>query len=271
MQIDSSTRLFGIIGRPVGHSLSPVMHNAAFEHLGINAVYLAFETDSPGKAMEAVKTLGIRGLSITVPNKETVMGFLDEIHETARDIGAVNTVRNQHGRLQGINTDWIGAVEAIKAATSVQGSRVVVLGAGGSARAVIFGLTREGAVVHIANRTVEKAQRLADEFGCTYSGIEGLSAVGGDILINTTSVGMGSMEGVSPVKEEELDGFSLVMDIVYGRKETRLLKDARKHGCRVIPGTRMLLFQAVAQFDFWTGRKAPVNIMERALMAALAG
>ncbi len=270
MRIDASTKLYGIIGRPVGHSLSPAMHNAAFEHLGINAVYLAFETDSPERAMVAVRTLGIRGLSVTVPNKETVMDFLDETDETARQIGAVNTVKNLDGRLYGINTDWIGAVEALKAETGIRGRTAVVLGAGGSARAVAFGLAREGARVHIANRTVEKARKLAREFGCTFSGLRDLPQVEGAILVNTTSVGMGSLAGISPVPEEELDGFSLVMDIVYGREQTRLLKDAESRGCRIIRGTEMLLYQAASQFEFWTGRQAPVEVMKKALMDAMS-
>ncbi len=268
MRIDASTELFGIIGRPVGHSLSPAMHNAAFEHWGINAVYLAFETDSPAKAADAARTLGIKGLSVTVPHKETIMDFLDEIDETARQIGAVNTVKNLEGHLSGTNTDWIGAVEALRAVTEIKGRRIVVLGAGGSARAAVYGLTRAGALVHIANRTVEKAGRLAREFGCSFSGLDELSQTEADILINTTSVGMTPLQNISPVPEKELDRFSVVMDIVYGSKKTRLITDAERHGCRTVPGTQMLLHQAAAQFEYWTERQAPFEVMKKALLEA---
>ena len=271
MRIDAGTSLYGILGKPVSHSLSPAMHNAAFESEGINAVYLAFETDSPGRALEAVRTLGIKGLSVTVPNKETIMAFLDKIDETAGAIGAVNTVKNLSGRLTGINTDWIGAVEALRTKTHLKGKRAVVLGAGGSARAVVFGLLRAGALVHIANRTVEKAGALAGEFGCSFSGLEDFSEAGGDILINTTSVGMGELAGVSPVPEAGLAGFSLVMDIVYGAGRTRLLLDAEKMGCATVSGREMLLYQAAGQFEFWTGLKAPLKIMRRALVDAQTG
>ena len=271
MRIDAATALYGIIGRPVRHSLSPAMHNAAFEHEGINAVYIAFETDSPGRAMDAVRTLGIRGLSVTVPNKETVMAFLDEMDETARRIGAVNTVKNRKGCIEGINTDWIGAVKALKEAAALRGKKAVVIGAGGSARAVVFGLVKEGAEVHIVNRTVEKAGRLAEEFDCSFSGLDGLSAADGDILINTTSVGMGGLQGLSPVPDGELGKFSIVMDIVYGSRKTRLLLDAERAGCITIQGTEMLLHQAAAQFEYWTGRKAPLEVMKKALLDSQAG
>lgn len=271
MQVDAGTGLYGIIGKPVGHSLSPAMHNAAFESQGINAVYLAFETDSPGKALEAVRTLGIRGLSVTVPNKEGIITFLDKTDETAATIGAVNTVKNSGGRLTGINTDWIGAVEALRTKTDLKGKRAIVLGAGGSARAVVFGLLSQGAHVHIANRTIEKAKDLAGEFGCSFSGLEDFSRAGGDILINTTSVGMGELAGVSPVPEAELGRFRLVMDIVYGGTSTRLLLDAERKGCSIVSGKEMLLFQAAGQFEFWTGLKAPAEVMKRALLRAQEG
>ncbi len=268
MRIDAGTSLYGIIGKPVSHSLSPAMHNAAFENGGINAVYLAFETDSSGRALEAVRTLGIRGLSVTVPHKEGIISFLDETDETAGAIGAVNTVKNLGGRLTGINTDWIGAVEALRTKTGLKGKRAVVLGAGGSARAVVFGLLRAGAQVHIANRTVEKAKGLAREFGCSFSGLDDFYGAGGDILINTTSVGMGALAGVSPVPEAGLERFSIVMDIVYGTGRTRLLLDAERRGCSTVSGREMLLYQAAGQFEFWTGLKAPLEIMRKALLHA---
>ncbi len=246
------------------------MHNAAFEHQGINAVYLAFETDRPGPALDAVKTLGIKGLSVTVPNKEAVMDYLDETDDTALRIGAVNTVKNVDGYLIGTNTDWIGAIKALKEVVDIKGRKVVVLGAGGSARAVIFGLLKHGARVHIANRTKDKARRLAEEFHCSFSGLEEVSKMDGQTLINTTSVGMGKLKGLSPIPEEQLERFSVVMDIVYGKDKTKLLRDAESRGCTIIAGIEMLLHQAAAQFEFWTGRKAPFKVMKKALLDAQA-
>lgn len=268
MHIDAATKLYGIIGKPVGHSLSPAMHNAAFQHKGINAVYLAFETGSPEKAVDAVRTIGIKGLSVTVPHKESIMPFLDEIDKTAKRIGAVNTVRNSNGVLSGTNTDWIGAVKALKAVIDLENTEVTVLGAGGSARAVIFGLLKEKAKVHIANRTKEKAGRLAEEFGCSFSGLDDLSGINGAILVNTTSVGMGELRGISPVPKQLLKQFSVVMDIVYGKEKTRLLQDAEEFGCIIVEGIEMLLHQAAAQFEFWTGKKAPFDAMRKALIQA---
>jgi len=268
--IDAYTSLYGIIGRPVRHSLSPAMHNAAFEHEGINAVYLAFETDSPRRAMDAVRTLNIKGLSVTVPHKETVMEFLDETDDTAKRIGAVNTIKNLEGHLKGINTDWIGALKALRAVTAIKDRLVVVLGAGGSARAVVYGLVKEGAKVHIANRTEEKARSLAEEFSCAFSGLDNVSEIEGEILINTTSVGMGPLAGICPVPASMLGKFSVVMDIVYGKGGTRLLQEARSKGCTTIPGIEMLLYQAAAQFEFWTGHTAPLDVMRQALSSPQA-
>ncbi len=272
MKIKATTGLYGIIGRPVRHSLSPAMHNAAFQAMDMDAVYLAFDVEVAEKAIDAAKTLGIKGLSVTVPHKQAVMACLDEIDKTAKVIGAVNTVKNlEDGRLSGINTDWKGAMKALKAVTDIAGRKAVVLGAGGSARAVIFGLKQGGAIVHVANRTIEKAERLAAEFKCTFSNLKDIPEAGADILINTTSVGMGKMAGLSPVEPHVTGWFKVVMDIVYGRTPTRLLQDAQKQGCTIIEGYNMLLYQAVAQFEYWTGMNAPTKIMKQALFQEIRG
>jgi len=262
---DAATSLYGIIGRPVRHSLSPAMHNAAFEKTGINAVYLAFETDSAEAACHAMRCLGIKGYSVTIPNKESIMQFLDDIDETALEIGAVNTVKNDDGRLSGTNTDWIGAVNALGVKGGVRGKRAVVIGAGGSARAVVYGLVREGADVSVFNRTIERARRLAEEFGCAYAGLDGLDDAEGDIMVNTTSVGMSPNDDKMPVTREQVGRFSLVMDIVYSPLETMLLKTAKGLGVEVVYGLDMLLYQAVGQFEYWTGMRAPVDAMREAL------
>ncbi|NPA95343.1 MAG: shikimate dehydrogenase [Thermodesulfobacteria bacterium] len=267
--INAQTELYGIIGKPVGHSLSPVMHNAAFEHLGMNAVYLAFETDDTDAASRAMRCLGIRGYSVTIPNKESIIRYLDEPDDTVIKIGACNTVRNRDGRLQGTNTDWIGAIKALERITSLAGKRAVVLGAGGSARAIIYGLIRSGVHVTVCNRTIEKAQRLSEEFGCTPLALEEAERLSGHILINTTSVGMGKLQDDSPLSKKGVENYDIVMDIVYAPLETKLLGYASSLGKKVVNGLEMLLLQATAQFEFWTGQPAPEQVMKKALEDAV--
>ncbi len=270
MKPDASTTLYGIIGHPVSHSLSPAMHNAAFNALGINGVYLAFDVTDLPSAVKGIKALGIKGLSVTIPHKVEIMGFLDEVDEVARRIGAVNTIVNRDGRLWGGNTDWIGAVKALEEQTQIEGKRAVVLGAGGSARAVCAGLKERGALVHIVNRTVENARKLAERFDCSWSGFDEIQDMEGEILVNTTSVGMEPDSHKTPVPSAITERFSIVMDIVYAPLKTRLLDEAEKAGCVTINGLRMLLLQAVAQFELWTGEKAPVDVMEKILYSRFA-
>lgn len=272
MYPDARTLLHGIIGHPVGHSLSPVFQNAAFSALGMNAVYLAFDVSPAdlGDALRGVCALGIRGLSVTIPHKEAVIPFLDEVDGDAQSIGAVNTVLNRDGRLIGMNTDWQGAVQALESATSLAGKKVLVIGAGGAARAVCYGVTRKGAILHVANRTPEKARALAEAFGGTWSGLESLDRLNASILVNTTSVGMAPDVDCSPVPASVLEGVEVAMDIVYRPRETRLLREARAAGCRTVDGLAMLLHQGAAQFEIWTGRMAPVDIMEEALAKAIS-
>lgn len=287
--IDSNTRLFGIFGHPVRHSLSPVMHNAAFRHLNINAVYLAFDVTNLNAAMHGVRALNIQGLSITIPHKEAVLFLLDETDEEAIRIGAVNTIVNRNGRLSGFNTDCIGARKALEeafetdrasqveghgsgTATGILSNRsAVILGAGGSARAVAFGLKSAGISVHIANRTVEKAKTISDAVGGTFSNLHEVCNITADILVNTTPVGMIHKIPGIPVEPECLKNFSVVMDIVYAPLETELLREARRMGCRTVDGLRMLLHQAVCQFQLWTGLSAPFHVMEQALSACMKG
>ncbi len=262
---DAHTELYGIFGHPVRHSLSPAMHNAAFRHYGMNAVYLAFDVTDLEKAVGGVRALGIKGLSVTIPHKEAIIPLLDAIDPVAERIGAVNTVVNRDGTLLGYNTDWVGAVKALEEATPLMGKRVVVLGAGGSARAVCMGLKEAGAGIHIANRTVEKARDLAALCSASWSGLDELDGIQAYILVNTTSVGMRPHEEGIPIDPQLLNRYSVVMDLVYSPLETRLLREARDRGAIVINGLRMLLLQALAQFELWTGRLAPVDVMEKAL------
>lgn len=252
--INALTELYCILGHPVAHSLSPKMHNAAFKFLGNNAVYLAFDVTDVQGALNAIVTLNIKGVSVTVPHKEAIMPFLDFIDPFAAKIGAVNTIFNRNGRLEGYNTDCLGAVHALEAVTNLEGKTCVVLGAGGSAKAVAVGLQQKGAHVHIANRTLEKAKELSEQVAGSYSSLEAFN-VKADVLINTTTVGMKPNEHISPINNDLLSGVEVVMDIVYAPLMTKLLKDASEQGCRIVNGLSMLVHQAVAQQEIWNQTK----------------
>ena len=246
------------------------MHNAAFRAMDIPAFYTVFDVTDLDGAMRGVKALGIKGLSVTVPHKVAVIEHLDLIDQWARRIGAVNTIINRDGTLLGTNTDWIGATKALSEHLSLRGKKVLVIGAGGSARAIVVGLVEEDAIVHIANRTKEKAKRLGEQFGCSWSCLDLPDDIEFDILVNATSVGMGDHE-TTPVGEEVVRRADIVMDIVYSPLETRLLKMAKELGKVTVNGLKMLLHQAVAQFELWTGEEAPIEVMEKALKEAVEG
>lgn len=274
-QINGSTELFGIIGNPVRHSLSPVMHNAAFASLGMNRVYVPMPVNNVEQAMSGLRGLGFRGVSVTVPHKEAVIPFLDELDPVADKIGAVNTLLLRHdheGRtiVQGFNTDWLGANAALAAANiELHGKRVVVAGAGGAAKAVGFGLIEAGAELVITNRTAESGQELAQWLGCEFIALDDLAWVTADVFINTTSVGMEpNTEGII-IPPPLLPKFTAVMDIVYAPLETHLLREAKAAGCRTVDGLAMLLYQGAEQFRIWTGMAAPVQVMRAALEEAL--
>ncbi|HEB49079.1 MAG TPA: shikimate dehydrogenase [Desulfobulbus sp.] len=275
MRIDGKTRLYGIIGHPVGHSMSPAMHNAAFAATGINGVYVAMDVEDAGRAVRALRELGYIGVSVTVPHKEAVMAHVDEIDPVARRIGAVNTLFFYRGPgekdvvVRGFNTDWQGSNLALAEKIRLAGSRVLVLGAGGAARAVGFGLVEAGAEVMISNRTEAKGRALARSLGCRFVAPERLAEVRGDVLVNTTPVGMTPHVDALPIDPALLPRFSLVMDIVYAPLETRLLREAAAAGCRVIDGLAMLQYQGAVQFKIWTGRQPPVEVMRRALLEQL--
>ncbi|OCC16212.1 Shikimate 5-dehydrogenase I alpha [Dissulfuribacter thermophilus] len=261
------TKLYGIIGHPVAHSLSPNMHNAAFKALGINAVYLAFDVVDLRGAIQGVRALGVKGLSVTVPHKEAVIEFIDVVDQHVRSIGALNTIVNNDGLLYGTNTDWLGAVRAIEEICPIAGKRALVVGAGGSAKAIVYGLTLKGATVHVANRTESRAKELADRFGATFSGLSLSEELSFDILINATTCGMGG-DTTMPVSIEVVKKAEVVMDIVYAPLETPLLKTAKALKKTTIDGLKMLLYQAVGQFELWTGKKAPVEVMKNAIYGA---
>ena len=270
--INGKTKIYGIIGNPVSQSLSPAMHNAAFAALGENRVYLPFPVEDVGAALAGLKALGLYGASVTIPHKETVIPCLDRIDPVARSIGAVNTleVRAEGGEkiLCGSNTDWLGANRALAGEMELKGSQVVLLGAGGSARAIGFGLREAGADCLLCSRTESKGKALASELACPWFPLAEITRLQGDALINATSVGMSPRLNASPVPAGILKSFRVVMDIVYAPLQTRLLREAAQAGCRTVSGLEMLLYQGVAQFELWTGLAAPVEVMRAALLGA---
>lgn len=267
--INANTQLFGVIGNPVAHSLSPTMHNAAMAAMNYPGVFLAFEVDDAGSAAAAMRTLNIRGLSVTIPHKVDIMDHLDEIDPLASNIGAVNTIVNQEGRLIGHNTDCLGAIQALAERTSISDKKVLLVGAGGAARAVGFGLVDQGAEVIVFNRNPQRGEALAEALGSKYCPISELAHHTGNIIVNATSVGMSPHCESSPVPEQTLDGHMVVMDIVYNPLETALLKSAKKKSCTVINGTAMFVYQAQQQLILWTGQRPPVEIMQQTVLKAL--
>lgn len=269
LSIDSNTHLYAVMGNPVGHSLSPVMHNAAFRQTGHNGVYVALHvTDLPG-AIAGIRALNIRGCSVTIPHKVAVMDFLDHVDAVARRIGAVNTIVNEDGRLCGFNSDSPGALAALLEKTPVAKRRVAVIGAGGAARALAHGVKTHGGQLTIVNRSQDRGRRLAGELECDFCPLVDFSGVGCDILINTTSVGMAPHPDQMPVSHACLRPGMAVMDIVYNPLETRLLSAAREAGCTVVDGVAMFVHQGAFQFERWTGKKAPVQLMKRTVLDVL--
>lgn len=267
--ITTQTTLFGVIGDPVGHSLGPAMHNAALKAMGYPAVYLAFHVTDVAGAITAVRSLKISGLSVTIPHKVAVMGCLDEIDDLARQIGAVNTVVNRDGCLEGVNTDCFGAVSALAEKTDLVDKSVAVLGAGGAARAVGFGLAAKGARLTILNRNVERGQKLAQDLRAGFAPLAEFDQCQADIVVNTTSVGMTPHAEALPIPAQALAAHMVVMDIVYNPLETALIGAARAKGCEVVDGLAMFVYQGVRQLELWTGQKAPMEIMRQAVLDAL--
>ena len=265
-------QVFGILGNPVEHSLSPPMHEAAYDALGIDARYVTFEPDRDdgADAIEAAETLGITGLNVTIPFKQDVLDAV-EPDEMARRVGAVNTVDFSESPPRGYNTDVAGVARAFAHhGIDIEGTDAVVVGAGGAGRAVAFALADAGAAVHIANRTVERAESLAaDVPGATAGGLDTLGRVAdADLLVNATSVGMED-DSETPVPAEYLHADLAVLDAVYSPIETRLLREAAAAGATTVDGAWLLLFQGVEAFERWTGRDAPVAVMNDALRAEL--
>jgi shikimate dehydrogenase len=269
IMIDAATQVFAVMGNPVRHSLSPVMFNRAISEIGYNGVYVAFQVDEIGEGMAAMRSLGIKGASITIPHKISILGFLDELDAMAESIGAVNTVINHEGRLKGYNSDCLGAVTALEEITRLEGKKIAIIGAGGAARAIGSGVKSRGSGLTIVNRTVSNGEKLAAALGAEFIPISELRSLPFDILIQTTSVGMTPHIDQSPVPDALLTPGLLVMDIVYAPLKTRLLKEAEKAGCRTINGLSMFIHQAAFQFELWTQSPAPLAVMKQSLMDRL--
>jgi shikimate dehydrogenase len=267
--IDASTSLFGLIGNPVAHSLSPVMHNQAFAATGCNAVYLAFCVTDLGAALKSINALNVKGLSVTLPHKVAVLEYLDDIDDLAAKIGAVNTIVNYNGRLTGYNTDCQGAIRALQTRTTLDGKSVAIIGAGGAARAIGFGLKTAAGHLTVLNRTRKTGEQLAADLQADFLPLDECRTNHYDILINTTPVGMRPKTDATPIGKHALTADMVVMDIVYNPLNTRFLKDANDSGCRTVNGLDMFVFQGAHQFELWTGKQGPVEVMRAAVIEAL--
>jgi shikimate dehydrogenase len=250
------------------------MHEAGYAALGLPYAYVPFEVEDLAACLAGMRGLGIRGFGVSHPFKQAVMPLLDQVDPVAARIGAVNTIVNLgHGRLEGHNTDWMGAVKALEEARLLGGARVLLLGAGGAARAIAFGLRERGAQVTIANRDCARAEAVAADTGSTAAPFdEGQRAASYDVVVNATTVGQkdqGAAGAMSPVPAGALRPGLVVMDIVYKPVQTPLLDAAALRGATVIHGGRMLLHQAAAQFELYTGSGAPLDAMDAALRAVL--
>ena len=267
-QVDAATRVYGVVGDPVSHSLSPAIMNTALRRENVNAVYLALHAKTLKDLLACVRDIPIHGLSITMPYKQAILEHLDNTDSHTTKIGACNTVvRAQDGKLYGFNTDTAGVVRPLEQRITLEGSRVLVLGAGGAARAAVFGLKERGCEVFILNRSVAPAQKLARQAKARSVKRPDLRKLSFDVIINATPVGMANARE-SPLNENEINAH-YVFDMIYDPPETRLMKMAKERGAQVIPGIEMFVQQAARQFEIWTGKPAPWDDMLRVVTIAL--
>jgi 3-dehydroquinate dehydratase/shikimate dehydrogenase len=263
------TRVYGVIGDPIGHSLSPLLHNTGFIARHLDAVYLPFLVHRLADFLAAVPAFGVRGFSVTLPHKQTILRYLKGCEPLAADIGAVNTVVvRRDGSLYGCNTDYVGVLRALGKKLRIKGSRVLIFGAGGSARAVAFALARGGAVVGICARREKAAKELARAVGGEAVPRRALRTEFFDAILNSTPIGMHPRDGFSPLASNELH-CRLVMDLIYRPERTQLLKIAAKRGIAAVSGVEMFLAQGIAQWEIWTEKRAPEALMRRAVRTAL--
>ena len=267
-QVDAATRVFGVAGDPIEHSLSPVIMNTALRRENVNGVYLALHAKTLKDLIYCAREIPLHGLSITMPYKQAILAHLDNTDAHTAKIGACNTVvRGQEGKLYGFNTDIAGVIRPLEQRITIENAKVLVLGAGGAARAAVFGLKERGAEVWILNRTSAKGQKLARQAKAHSIKRADLRKVAFDVIINATPVGMGNTRDC-PLKDAEIQA-RVVFDMVYDPVETHLLQVARAKGIAVIPGIEMFVQQAARQFEIWTGKPAPAGDMLRAVTIAL--
>jgi 3-dehydroquinate dehydratase/shikimate dehydrogenase len=268
-RVDRGTSVYGVIGNPVGHSLSPQMQNAGFQARRINAVYVPFLVRESSHALRdflgAIGPLGVKGFSVTIPYKEAIIKHLDDCDPLAAAIGAVNTVVVRGGgKLYGYNTDYVGVLRTLERRVQLAGSCVLILGAGGAARAVAFALARAGASVRVCARRPARAKALARAVGGEAIERRRLRSEYFDAIVNATPVGMHPNVEASPLRAEELN-CRLVFDLIYRPRRTRLLQIAERRGIEIVSGVEMFVAQGMAQWEIWTGERAPVEAMRRAI------
>lgn len=279
------TKVTGVFAHPVRHSRSPAMHNAAFREFKLDYIYVPFDVhpENLEAAVKGIRALGMVGVNITIPHKEQVIEFLDWVSEDALRIGSVNTIHNADGVLKGYSTDGPGFIRALESAgKSPRGSKAVVLGAGGTARATVYALAKSGADVVVANRTFDRAVELAESLNAAL-GAERIVPTAiesdrtrdavrdADLLVNCTSVGMYPNVDAQPIPSEWLHSGLFVYDQIYNPVETNLLRAARAVGARTANGVWMLVFQGAISFEIWTGQAPPVDVMEAAILTGLQG
>jgi 3-dehydroquinate dehydratase / shikimate dehydrogenase len=268
-RVDVATRVYGVAGDPIAHSLSPAIMNAAFRRENVNAVYLALHAKTLKDLLTCVRDIPIHGISVTMPYKEAILPHLDNTDAHTTKIGACNTVvRAQDGNLYGFNTDASGIVRPLeRRLNTLEGARILVIGAGGAARAAVFGLKERGSEVYILNRTAGPAKKLAHQAHARMIKRADLKKLAFDVIINATPVGMGNSKE-SPLQDKEINA-RYVFDMIYDPPETRLMKLAKERGAQIIPGIEMFAHQAARQFEIWTGKPAPWDEMLRVVLLAL--
>lgn len=267
-QVDVATRVYGVVGDPIAHSLSPAIMNAAFRRENVNAVYLTLHAKTLKDLLVCIREIPIYGISVTMPYKEAILAHLDNTDSHTTKIGACNTVvRAQDGKLYGFNTDAAGILRPLeRRLNTIDGARILVLGAGGAARAAVFGLKERGAEVYIMNRSAAHGKKLAHQARARIMKRQDLKKMAFDVIINATPVGMGNSRE-TPLQEKEINA-RYVFDMVYDPAETRLLKLAKERGAQTIPGIEMFVHQAARQFEIWTGKPAPWDEMLRVVLLA---
>ncbi|MBB5339464.1 shikimate dehydrogenase [Tunturiibacter gelidoferens] len=267
-QVDAATKVYGVAGNPIRSSLSPIMMNTAFRRETVNAVYLALQANKLSDLLKLVHEIPIQGLSVTMPLKQEIMAHLEKTDPLSAKIGACNTVLRQDGKLYGFNTDVAGITGPIEKRMSLRGAKALVLGAGGAARAAVFGMRDKGAEVFILNRTAETAQKLAKQSGSKTIKRDALSKTTFDVIVNATPIGMTGIKGAQILEAADLNT-KLVFDLVYNPLETPLLRLARQHSIPIITGIEMFVQQGARQFEIFTGKPAPEEEMLRVVIHAL--